>query len=604
MESVRRDGISASGQAPLKLTSDPQGMSKARNFNGISPNRQIAAEADSDSDAPLSSLKRRRTQRKGSMEDHELMSTGPADWTQAKSSDQSNSNVKPTHTPKMTLATAMMQIAEEKLKVYAGPNTTELETLYLQWEENGKPHDGICVICVNISRPTDLACLTCRRDFHLSCLKPAVTVGHTNGTFFCPLCTKRTWSAMPPSRQSDSDKRQLVLASHIQKVGAVTWNKWTDWTDTGSAINDHELLLNMNATTEQAPEATKEVIEVLRLIQQHANTSLTAMSKPAITLAIPPPVEVSEELSPSTPRLNTASTSRKLRSRIREPSLSSRLHTPQSWSAEQPREGTKRKRNPPRYTDDGILRGDVAINALRQGESTLASQVSSGEELAQPVARPRTPRQEHARGVARPTSSSKTKTTSSPLSAMPTTKAPRPSNRDIPSSPQLANTTPQKISTRSEPFITPSGPAHGSPYQRHEPLGSRSHLTDHQPTPSRAGNITIRRRKVHDDESLFLPSHSKAMTSRPAIPTPSFGLTSSSPSVRRGYEVNQNTPELGRAFEPMLLSKSPSSPSPMPRQAPRAGKNSQLNQTRNFHSSGQPSKAQGQPKQKFRTLDN
>ena len=131
--------------------------------------------------------------------------------------------------------------------------------------------------------------------------------------------------------------------------------------------------------------------------------------------------------------------------------------------------------------------------------------------------KPTITRREHTRGVARRVTPSKNKSTRPPRSALPTTKAPRSSKWDIPSSPEIADTTSQKLDPRPEPIIAPNGATSGSAPQSHEPLGVGPHLTVPQPTASRAKNVRIRRRPVYDDaHGLFLRTHSTALAFRPA----------------------------------------------------------------------------------------
>jgi hypothetical protein len=191
-----------------------------------------------------------------------------------------------------------------------------------------------------------------------------------------------------------------------------------------------------------------------------------------------------------------------------------------------------RKSSARKFNDDGMLRGYDATNALLQHDAieerdlncelstanvmplspapaTPPLQVSLGQTIAESIARPLTAalaRQEHTQGVAIRVTPSKTKSTAS-----------RPSNWDILSSPEIANTTPQKLDPRPEPIIAPNGATSGSAAQSHEPLGLPLHLTGHQTTPSRAENSKIRRRKVYDeDHGLFLRTHSNALAFRPA----------------------------------------------------------------------------------------
>lgn len=166
-----------------------------------------------------------------------------------------------------------------------------------------------------------------------------------------------------------------------------------------------------------------------------------------------------------------------------------------------------RKSSPRKFSNDDMLRGYDATNALLQHdaieERDLNCELSTAnlKQLSPATATP--PLQ---LGVAIRVTPSKTKSTAS-----------RPSEWDILSSPKIANTSPQKLDARPEPVIAPNGATSGSAPQSHEPLGLPPHLMGHQTTPSRAENIKIRRRKVYDeDHGLLLRTHSNALAFRPA----------------------------------------------------------------------------------------
>jgi hypothetical protein len=146
--------------------------------------------------------------------------------------------------------TAFFEMAHKRLLTYAGPNTEELEGRYFQWQQSGKQHDKFCLICFYAN--TDLACHTCKRVYHILCLKPGLIAEQADGSFFCPLCMKRTWSEESPSRDLDPERRLLALVTKLQNIGAMA--AWIQVKDTGEALDDRNLLCEMSVTTKDVAE--------------------------------------------------------------------------------------------------------------------------------------------------------------------------------------------------------------------------------------------------------------------------------------------------------------------------------------------------------------
>ncbi len=105
------------------------------------------------------------------------------------------------------------------------------------WTARGKPHDSSCLICFRTL--VDLACLTCERSYHATCIQEDLPIDPGNNAWCCPLCVKRSWNEILPTQKGN----ERVFAMAYCFANDKTYLQQVQAFDDGSLFSDHQLLM-------------------------------------------------------------------------------------------------------------------------------------------------------------------------------------------------------------------------------------------------------------------------------------------------------------------------------------------------------------------------
>ena len=150
---------------------------------------------------------------------------------------------------------------------YAGELTEFLEKRHFEWKGmsvffsvhvsrltrlvgprgHAKVWDSFCLVCYTDDEKPDLKhCNTCSRVYHKECLN-IPTTQELERTWHCPLCVKRLWDKVPPTKVNHASSTLELEGRRMALCRNYTTNanfcQWIEYHDDGTLESDHVLIM-------------------------------------------------------------------------------------------------------------------------------------------------------------------------------------------------------------------------------------------------------------------------------------------------------------------------------------------------------------------------